>query len=493
MRIPMPAFGVRGRSLLRSIVLPVAVAGAGCLIALAAGPRDLADGTAYATLTSVLLAIGLYGSVFGISLAQARQDGTRVVLAVTVGVVVKAALIAAVMLLTFQRREFILLAIAVAQIDPLSVAALLRNTRMSVRARTILAAWASFDDPVTTVLTVYAASAVLGGDALGGTAGGDGVGDYIVGLVPNLLLVAGTYLVWRGLRARPGSPSTGRGRRIHALVAALAVATLLVLAVWWFLMLGLALAALFMRPPWLGKVLDRAVQIALLASALLLGTLLADGVHWAEGVVLGVAAFAAQVPMGLAIGYGLPRRDRVDLMLCQQNGITAIVLALLLQPEVPEAVGTVGPAILVVNVLHHATNLAWDRWTREGERPHGRPPRGPGPSFPSEGGQDRDDDSAHAQRPVEEGEGLGHGRLPERHPGEVAPDVHREGRDVATALPDVLVKQPVEPFLAKVEAVEEPEAHHRNEPREADAPVGLAERQGVDTRGERRRPAFDEE
>ena len=56
----------------------------------------------------------------------------------------------------------------------------------------------------------------------------------------------------------------------------------------------------------------------------------------------------------------MPRGDRAHLALGQQNGLTAIVLALALQPYLPSAVGIIAMAVLTVNVLHLVTNGAWD-------------------------------------------------------------------------------------------------------------------------------------
>ncbi|MFF5308212.1 hypothetical protein [Streptomyces massasporeus] len=99
--------------------------------------------TGYVVATGLLLAVGLYGSTHGIDLADLRRDLRGVVAAVTLGVVLKAALISGVMVLAFDRPEYLILGIVVAQIDPLSVTALSRDGHMSQRARSLLTAWAS--------------------------------------------------------------------------------------------------------------------------------------------------------------------------------------------------------------------------------------------------------------------------------------------------------------------------------------------------------------
>ncbi|MEU3187743.1 hypothetical protein ABZ707_26615 [Streptomyces sp. NPDC006923] len=213
---------------------------------------------------------------------------------------------------------------------------------MSPRAKSLLAAWASFDDPVTTVLVVVISSMVLTG-ADGAAAG---TASYAQTLVGNLVFLLAAAVVWVLLGRRAAAGGARRAVQIAALVALLAV-----VATWQFLMLGLALSALFFRPS-LGRWIGRLTNLALFVATFLVGVLLARGIDLRVGIVLGCATFAAQMVVSAAVSWGFSRRDRVSLCLSQQNGITAIILALLLQPLLPDAVAVAAPAILVVNVLH---------------------------------------------------------------------------------------------------------------------------------------------
>ena len=393
----MTGSGSRGKTLLDALLLPLllplAVAGVGWV----AGQWLTVDvrtaGGAYAYLTYGLLAVGLYGSAYGITRPEVRADVYRIVVAITFGVAAKAAIVAGVLVLFFHGRpEYLVLAVAMAQIDPLSVSALLDNRDMSSRAKSLLSAWASFDDPVTTVLVVYMSAMVLKG------AGGarSGTVAYASTLLLNLLLLAAAAAAWwalgrrrRGRTAAVGAdlpPTRARG----AVQSALLVAVMAV-SVWRFLMLGLALSALFLRPP-LERWIKRATNLALYVATFLLGVLLAQGVHLVVGIVLGCATFAAQIVVGAGVSWGLPRRDRWALCLSQQNGITAIILALLLQPLLPEAIGIIAPAILVVNVLHLTSNslLAARSRRRDGSgrtAPEAGPDAGPAvPELVASGG-----------------------------------------------------------------------------------------------------------
>lgn len=330
----------------------IGFAAIGLLIAAVAGldGGDIDRTSAYRYGTALLLAVGLYGSTYGIDVGELRRDRKIVVLAVTVGVLVKAALIGASLALAFQDPLFLLLGVAVAQVDPLSVAALLGDARMSPRAKSILAAWASFDDPLTVLLAVYAVALVSTSDS----SALDGVATYAGDLALNLLFAAAAYLLWRLVHR-------------HRALALVGLGVLLAVAVWQFLMLGLAIAGLFYRPR-----LDRPVRYAtngaLAAAAVLLGMLLIDGASPVRGVALGVAAFVAHMLVAWLITRGLPHADRVHLAFAQQNGITAIILALQLEADFNGVVAVVAPAILVTNTIFIVANAVVDRrgWAKEG-------------------------------------------------------------------------------------------------------------------------------
>ncbi|GII92019.1 hypothetical protein [Sinosporangium siamense] len=340
------------RAAARQLFAALLVAAAGLISArlIHVDVEDLAASGAYTVLATALLAVGLFGSTFGISREVARFDVRTIVLAVTAGVLLKAVLIAGVMYLVFRDPAHLVLAIAVTQIDPLSVAARIGGSRMSPRARTILLAWASFDDPITVVLTVYLSAFALW-LSTGGTAD-LGLGPYLATLGWNLALAAAALVTWAVLTALRRGPAF----QVAVLLAVLSV------GVAFNLMLAVALTGLFFRPA-IAPHVERATKVALHAATFMLGMLLVSltGAGALAGVVLGAAAFGAQAVAGLLVaGRGL-RGDRVSFALAQQNGITAVILALSLQPAFPQAVAVIAPAILTVNVLHIATNSLYER------------------------------------------------------------------------------------------------------------------------------------
>ncbi|WP_442819174.1 hypothetical protein [Streptomyces sp. NBC_01236] len=342
----------------------VGLLGLGLLAGLAVDPSALVGTSGYLFGAGLLLAVGLYGSTYSIDLEAVRSDVPGVVAAVTLGVVLKAALIAGVMVLSFGRPEYLVLGIAVAQIDPLSVAALSRSGRMSPRARSLLTAWASFDDPMTVLLTLYVASYAYTKAGYAGTpaVAGGGARGYVTGLALNAALLAGVLLLWwAGRRVAAKVSASPRARRAGAASAGLLVVAMLVLAAGNMLMLAVAVAGLVVRTAAFGKALDRAVGGAFLAAFLALGLFLAQGVSLLTGFVLGVAAFGAQAVVALGVMplfvRGLERRDWIALGLSQQNGITAVLIALTLERDFPGTVATVGPAVVTVNLLYGTSHV----------------------------------------------------------------------------------------------------------------------------------------
>jgi NhaP-type Na+/H+ or K+/H+ antiporter len=358
--------------LLQRLVAMVAIAAAGWGFAVLTDLRNLPSSAGYLLIATALLAIGLFSSTYEISGSDLSGKVGLVLTAVTFGVVVKAALIAGVMYALFRNSnpEYVVLGVVVAQIDPLSAAVMRHKSRLSDQARAILSAWSSFDDPVTAILAIYLSAVAIklrSPDRVGGDLRGlvDGYSNVGLNVLFNALLVAVAFVVWRGLRALarhsadPAKPDAWPlWLRALAIVALLAAAAVAVQA---FLMLGIALAGLFFRPGF-DAALRWVTPVALTAAVFMLGLVLAGGVNVVPGVVLGVSAFGAQVIVGLIVTRSLPARgDRLRLALSQQNGITAIILALLLETIFPGVVAIVGPAILVIGVLHLVLNAILDR------------------------------------------------------------------------------------------------------------------------------------
>lgn len=337
----------------------------GAVIAFLSGLRDLQNAGWYPILIATLLAVGLYASTYGIDLKEAKKHLKIIVSAVTIGVVVKSLITGSVLSVVFQDPFFFILGIAVAQIDPLSVAGLMKGNRMSKKAKTILASWASFDDPITVLLSLYAPLLImqLTGVELGSLAG-NGSGDSFVGYITelglNLGLAAQAFCLYTVIRFYAKEITVWVAAGVSLALYVLLAVTFSVSIVY-FMMLGIALIGLFLRPPKVDDFIDTTITWALRIAAAILGLLLVGGVDIGKGVALGILGYFAQVIVGFLLTRSLPKRDRWHIAFAQQNGITAIILALLFEPVHPGTVAIVAPAIIVINVLHWLCNLLIDR------------------------------------------------------------------------------------------------------------------------------------
>jgi NhaP-type Na+/H+ or K+/H+ antiporter len=347
---------------------PVTLAGAALLGLGVSNVWDTAGfvaSPAYLTSAAILLGIGLIGSTRDIMFSDLRDRLGTVISAVTLGVLAKAALIIAVMY-AFTGSTAVLFGLAVAQIDPLAVAAMNQGSRLSRRARAILGAWASFDDPVTVLLTIYATGFVLG--HTGGTrpvsfgTTGEQLRGFLVDLGRNAALVVAAWLLWKLLCRIRTSTSSDRGRRVVDVIGLVLLVAIIVVSAWMFLMLGLALVGLFFRPP-VGRILTAGSETAFHIAVFGLGLLLVEGVDFKLGLLLALAAVGAHAIVSVPISWGLPSRDRHYLAAGQQNGMTAVVLALVLDRDFAGVVGVVAPAVLIIAVIHTTWNALLDRFS----------------------------------------------------------------------------------------------------------------------------------
>lgn len=329
----------------------------------------------YLLTVGALLAIGLYSSTYGIPLGEMRTHVKLILRAITVGVVFKAALIGAVMSLILHSPIGFIFGVIVAQIDPLATAAL-ESKRMSKSAQAIIRAWSSFDDPMTVIMALYVPVLIAffvgsNWEPIRGTAQEAGLAGYFIVTGINILFAAGMFVLWHLMKRH----SKATNLFVLALVA-LGMYGLLIgalsIAVYYFWMLGIALLGLFMRPP-IEKAIAHGLHWALSIAAVLLGILLVNGIAIWKGVALGVAAYVAQVIVGYLLTRKLQRSDRWYIAFAQQNGITAIILALLFETYYPGTIAIVGPAIIVINLLHWAANKVLDMYLeRDFKRLHPR-------------------------------------------------------------------------------------------------------------------------
>lgn len=305
----------------------------------------------YQQLIYTILAIGLYGSVHGIDLDELKIHKNIILTAISFGVVFKSLLVGAILFLLLKNPYSFVLGMIVAQIDPLSVAHLLegKSKQFSSGARTILRAWSSFDDPMTVLFSLYLYLPL----ALATTNGNQtefSFSTYFVQLILNLGFSLILYLVYKFVQ------------KDKKLISSLLIVAFLI-AVPLKLMLSLAIIGLFIRPqiPALPKIVHGAFLLALM----ILGFLFVPQMsHINIGILLGVLAYTAQIAAAFIVARKLTFVDKMFLALAQYNGITSIILALIISTTFPQTTTTVASAVITINVLYFIVNNLWEKHIR---------------------------------------------------------------------------------------------------------------------------------
>jgi NhaP-type Na+/H+ or K+/H+ antiporter len=350
------------------------VATLGLAAALGFNIRGFEHSEFYIGIATSLLCFGLYMAGYGIDIIEAKRHWRIVLVAITVGVVAKYAIIASIAYWVTGDWRYAVAGMAVAQIDPLSVAALNNDDRMSPRTKTVLNMWASYDDPVTAlaapILMAYFVSTHqvhLASDV--------DLRHSLLSLAPFMVaaIITAVAVLWRRT-AIISLPSIAILRELGNEVrankdearSATALGAIVVAMNWRNAPLA-ALSSLFFRPKILGgKLGDLLTKTALYSATLMLGMILSGGVDIKGGLTIGFATYGSQIVVAwlviwLSSGSQFSFREVWHLALAQQNGITAIVLALVLQPNMVIAVSSISLAIVVVNLLHFVCNLAFDK------------------------------------------------------------------------------------------------------------------------------------
>ena len=302
------------------------------------------ESTFYNVSIRTSLALGLYASVYGIDRTSLRQEISTIASAVTIGVLLKIIIISTLFyFISGGSVVAFLLGAIVAQIDPLSVASLSKGGRLSNRGQTVLRAWSSFDDPMTVIIALFMSVLLLQTNSWQ-----NNLTLILIDYGWNSLLALGTFILYITL-----SQTYVYKNKLEILILLGAIA----LAVQFNLMLGIAIIGLFIRPN-IETLINNLIDFVFVSATFLIALFLfIDGIQIGLGLALGLCAIIAQFVVALILTRGFTTADRIYLALAQQNGITAIILALTFETNFPGTiVSIVAPAIITINLIYFLTN-----------------------------------------------------------------------------------------------------------------------------------------
>ncbi|MCI0398967.1 MAG: cation:proton antiporter [Chloroflexi bacterium] len=300
---------------------------------------------------SFALVVGLYGSVVGIDLGAIRRRRRMAILIVTLGVPLQIMATGLVMYLIYPMAISFLLAVAIDQIDPLSVQTLLQDKeKMSDEAKGILRVWAAFDDPVTVLFGFLILVPLLSGERVGLD-----LPEYALGLALNLGPAALIWLVY--LKTKLLENRT---------VALVLLAAVLVFAFFTQSYLLAAITGLLLRPlPARG--LERLINVLYYIIVFIVGmAIYSYGVDLRLGILLALVEFFIIQPLSALIAFNGTTGDVFRIAYAQQNGLTTLLMGIAFQSLGFEVLPILLPAIVAVNVCNLVVNKIYSWKERRG-------------------------------------------------------------------------------------------------------------------------------
>lgn len=336
----------------------------------------------FGVFVAFVLSVGMFASARRIRVEGARGQLRTILIAGSLGGPSKACLIAVGLVMlarvspdlrTFLGDEpvaaALLLGLAIAQIDPVSVTEALDwkarhpdRLQLSLRGQALIHSWSTIDDLASLVLSALLLPVFTG-------AGGEGANAVLIELALNLPFFAAVCLAWLLLRRRIPDRLTEAGSLL-LMGGAVASGALL------HTRLGVAAAGLLFRElsPRNEAIVQRTVWIAYGAVLVAIGTILGDA-SWAEislgltiGLLLALLAVLSHALVAVPLTRKLPWVERVSIMLSQQNGMTAAVLGITLDRFLPGALPVVAVAIIAINLLHLGTTTLFERLVEDKHR-----------------------------------------------------------------------------------------------------------------------------
>jgi NhaP-type Na+/H+ or K+/H+ antiporter len=354
-------------SQLRYLIVFICVTAFGIILGSVLG-IDPINQPAFPMFASAALVIGLYGSVVGIDLVAIKPHWKRAILIITLAVPIKIIATGILTYLIFPINITWLVAVAISQIDPLSVETLINNKkRMSETAKSLLRVWASFDDPVTVIFGFLVLLPLVAGTNLGLD-----FSTYMIGLAANLLPAVLVFFLMRFLKryktdysvsehvsSQDLNPALRKVNNRQRIIYYTIIAVALVYAFATGSYLFAAITGLLVRIPEQDhKLLSSVISVLYSIVVLIVGmSLYTSGIDIAFGLVLAFVAFFIVQPSSAILFFKGRRLDVLRIAFAQQNGLTTLLIGLAFQAVGFDVLPILIPAIVCINLMNLLVNM----------------------------------------------------------------------------------------------------------------------------------------
>ncbi len=306
--------------------------------------------THFSTFSTIALALGLYVAVSGIDLPSLGKYKKTAWFIITAGVPLQIFVTGFLMWVIYPHPVSLLVAVAIDQIDPLSVTTLLNNKAgMSKEAKTLLRVWASFDDPVTVLVGFVFLIPIVTGVAMESTS------TYLIGLIMNVIPALGIWWAYK--------KEYLKNWNVQFMLLVLG----LVYAVATQAFLFAAIMGLFIRP-FAEEHLSKIISVLYYSILIIVGAgLVHYGIDIRLGFLLALVEFFVVQPLSALTMVKGTTNDIFRLAFAQQNGLTTILMGLAFQTMGFNVLPILLPAIVVINILNLSINGYYSWKESQGE------------------------------------------------------------------------------------------------------------------------------
>lgn len=298
----------------------------------------------FPAFTTFALVVGLYGSVVGIDLEAIRKRRRLAIIVITIAVPIQIVATGALMWLIHPFAISFLIAVAMTQIDPLSIDTLLRDKdKMSEEAKGILRVWASFDDPVTVIFGFLVIYPLVTGETTGIT-----FPVFMLGLFLNLFPAAIILLMRRYTKILE-----------NKVIETVLLVGLLVFAFFTQSFLLAAILGLLLRPiP--EKYFSRSIFVLYHLIVFTVGmAIFAFGIQPEDirlAFLIAVVEFFVIQPLTSIIVFNGTPSDLLRVSFSQQNGLTTLLMGIFFEGLDFHILHVLLPAIIIVNLMNLVIN-----------------------------------------------------------------------------------------------------------------------------------------